>query len=83
MSVLPLRPAEFASAVSELGVRAKMTTVLAIFLIGLGVAEFLNNKKIARVFDPDGGDLRSTARQNVLGIGLVFLVSGLVLLLLP
>ena len=60
-----------------------MTTLLAIFLIALGMVEFLNNKKIARVFDRDGGDLRSTARQNTLVIGIVFMVSGVALLLLP
>ena len=72
----------FQCGYSELSLGADTTTVLSIFLIGFGVAEFLNNKKIARIFDPNGGDERLTARQNA-GNRARILVSGLVLLLLP
>jgi hypothetical protein len=60
-----------------------MATFLALVLIAVGVLELVNNKRIAVIFDPEGADLRSTARQNVLMISLVFVFSGLMLLLLP
>jgi hypothetical protein len=60
-----------------------MATVLGLLLIGIGLVELLNNKKIARVFDSHARDLRSTTRQNVLGISLVFFAAGFALLLIP
>jgi|KBSMisStandDraft_5_1062788.scaffolds.fasta_scaffold6703859_1 hypothetical protein len=60
-----------------------MATLLALVLISLGVLEFVNNKRIALIFDSEGRDLRSTARQNILVISLVFMIAGLMLLLMP
>ena len=60
-----------------------MATLLALILIAIGVMEFVNNKRIARIFDSDGADLRSTARQNILAISLVFMFAGVMLLMMP
>ena len=60
-----------------------MTTILALILIVLGVVEFVNNKRIAAVFDPFENDHHSTTRQNIVGISFAFIFAGLILLILP
>jgi hypothetical protein len=60
-----------------------MAVLLALILIGAGVAEFINNERIALIFDPSAHDLSSTARQNILVISFVFIICGLLLLFLP
>jgi hypothetical protein len=60
-----------------------MMTSLGLVLIGIGVIELLGNKQIARMFDPYvRSSLRSTTRQNVLGISLLFIASGSALLMI-
>jgi len=57
-----------------------MITLIGLIVIGAGIWELKNNRKIARRFDSQTDEFRSTSRQNVMGIGLIIIAFGLALI---